>query len=249
MNAILFSDVHLIDGTSVKTQLVIRFMQEVASRFERIYILGDLFDVWPGTNSYLIQKYQPVLSVIEQWVKEGRQVCYIEGNHDFKLGDHFIKKLGVKVVQNEIQETWNDRKVYLAHGDLGNPRDWSYKALRYLLRHPGLHGLMKFVPGKWVYDVGRRTSKASRGLQDKYTFTKEKEAMIRQIYRNTAEGLFEKGYDIVVMGHTHLPDDYRKKVNDRECRYFNTGDWIKNFTYLEFDGKDFYTRTHPIKEQ
>ena len=50
------------------------------------------------------------------------------------------------------------------------------------------------------------------------------------------------------MGHTHIPDDYSVEVDGRQCRYINTGDWVRHFTYLEFDGSQFYTRTHPVKD-
>ena len=48
MTAIFLSDVHLRDSGSVKARLVIRFLQEVASRFEHIFILGDLLMSGPG---------------------------------------------------------------------------------------------------------------------------------------------------------------------------------------------------------
>ena len=63
-----------------------------------------------------------------------------------------------------------------------------------------------------------------------------------------AEDIFQQGYDVVLMGHTHLPDDIETRVDGRPCRYINTGDWVRHFTYLEFDGSQFYTKTHPVKD-
>ena len=86
MTAIFLSDVHLRDSVGVKSKLVIRFLQEVASTFEHIYILGDLFDIWPGTNAHLVQTFRPVIQVLKGLVEDGHQIHYIEGNHDFRLG-------------------------------------------------------------------------------------------------------------------------------------------------------------------
>jgi UDP-2,3-diacylglucosamine hydrolase len=244
MNAIFLSDVHLRDGGSVKSKLVIRFLQEVASRFENIYILGDLFDVWPGTSAYLVRTYRPVIQTLKHLVDDGHAVHYVEGNHDFKLGEFFSESLGIRVHTDHLVETWNDKRVYMAHGDLGNPREVGYRVLRYLLRRQTLHTALRALPEDWVYKMGMRSSQASRTYQKKLP---PDENAIRSIYRQSANGLFQRGYDVVIMGHTHLPDDYVVDVGGRTCRYLNTGDWVRHFTYLEFDGSDFYTRTHPVK--
>lgn len=245
MSRILFSDVHLLDSDSVKTRLVVRFMQEVASRFQDIYILGDLFDVWPGTTPFLVERFRPVLDVLRTLVAEGHTIRYIEGNHDFRLGDYFSNELGIRVYPNELIEDWGEKRVYLAHGDLGNPKDVGYRALRRVLRHSMLHRTLSLFPDEWIFRAGAVTSGASR----KYGAVDDaKTESIRKVYRENAMHLFDQGHDVVVMGHTHIPDDYRVEVRGKEHRYLNSGDWVKHFTYLEFDGVDFYTKWHPLKE-
>jgi len=246
MTAIFMSDVHLRDADSVKTKLVIRFLQEVASRFERLYILGDLFDIWPGTNTFLLSKFAPVIEALEGLVKKGCEVHYVEGNHDFKLGEFFPENLGIKVYPNVLTDTWNGQKIYMAHGDLGNPKEVGYRVLRKLLRSSFLHRAMKAFPEDFVFRVGLGSSQLSRDYQ-RSKGRKNKDAQVRQIYRQTAESIFAEGYDVVIMGHTHLPDDVVTRVGRRTCRYINIGDWVSNFTYLEFDGTGFYTKTHPVK--
>jgi UDP-2,3-diacylglucosamine hydrolase len=243
MSALFFSDVHLRDGESEKTKIVLKFLRGASARYDRIYILGDFFDVWPGTNSYLINKFASVLDQLRALVKDGHTVFYVEGNHDFHLGKYF-RDMGIKVIPNSFVEDFNGRRVYMAHGDLGNPREKGYPILRRMLRSAPLHAAMKIVPGKWIFDVGLKSSQMSRGYQKQVS---EKENLIRSIYRQTAETLFHKGFDVVLMGHTHLPDDYRVAIGERNCRYINLGDWVRNFTYLEFDGLDFYTKSYPVK--
>lgn len=245
MNAIFLSDVHLRDADSVKSRLVIRFLQEVASQFEQVYILGDLFDVWPGTNPYLVDVFRPVIDSLKYLVEKGHEVHYIEGNHDFKLGEFFTKEVGIHVHPDGLERNWNGRRVYMAHGDLGNPREVGYRVLRYLLRHQLTHRLIKALPDNFIYQAGMKSSQLSRKVQ-KNRHAPKTEAHIRQVYRQAAETIFARGYDVVLMGHTHLPDDVTTIVEGRTCRYINTGDWVSNFTYLEFDGTQFYTRTHPL---
>lgn len=247
MSAVFLSDVHLRDADSVKSRLVIRFFQEVASRFEKIFILGDLFDVWPGTTPYLTKEFKPVTDTLRGLVKDGHSVYYIEGNHDFRLGKYFTEELGIQVFAQSIEMQLGKYRVYMMHGDLGNPKEIGYKALRFLLRRDTLHFALKAIPDKFIFDVGLKSSQVSRGYQSSRQSNKA-EASIRQIYRQTAEQIFLKGYDVVLMGHTHLPDDVTTLVGGRQCRYINTGDWVRNFTYVEFDGERFTTRTHPVTQ-
>ena len=244
MSAIFLSDVHLRDAGSVKTQLVVRFLQQVASQFEKVFILGDLFDVWPGTNAHLVETYRPVIDTLKWLVEGGHEVHYIEGNHDFRLGKFFQEEIGINVYPDSFCTEMGGKKVFMTHGDLGNPRDLGYRALRYVLRTNTVHAVKGLFPERWVYEVGANSSKLSRRVQKNFP---AKEMAIRQTYRRTAEEFFQKGYDVVLMGHTHLPDDVTTFVNGRQCRYINTGDWVKHFTYLEFDGSQFYTKTHPVK--
>jgi UDP-2,3-diacylglucosamine pyrophosphatase LpxH len=45
---------------------------------------------------------------------------------------------------------------------------------------------------------------------------------------------YKSVYDVVVMGHTHLP-----KIVEGECTYVNIGDWTYNRTYVLFEDGQF----------
>jgi UDP-2,3-diacylglucosamine hydrolase len=248
MTAIFLSDVHLHDGQGLKTQLVLRFLREVAARHEHIYVLGDLFDVWPGTTRYLKERFRPVVDVFRGLVRDGHVVHYVEGNHDFCLGEFFRDELGVHVHPDGLEQRFGDKRAYLAHGDLGNPDAQNYARLRRVLRSDWLHGALRILPDRLTYELGATWSRWSRAAETRRPQTNERHARVRDIYRRTAERLFGQGYDVVVFGHTHLPDDYRVVVDGRPCRYVNLGDWVRHFTYLEFDGSDFYTKSHAVKD-
>lgn len=244
-NAIFLSDVHLKDCDSLKTRLVVRFFQEIASRYGRIYILGDLFDVWPGTTPFLIERFSPILKLLKSLARDGHEIHYLEGNHDFRLGSYFSDELGIRVYPNYLEEDFAGKRVHMTHGDLGNPNEYGYRALRYVLRHDLVQSAIQAVPQKLIFDSAAKFSRFSR----KYSSPKPSQStQIKQIYRQAAEKLFHNGSDLVLMGHTHMPDDVTTLVGDRYCRYINLGDWVSNFTYLEFDGSHFYTRTHPVKD-
>ena len=46
------SDLHLHDERPDITQAFLGFLEETASKAEKLYILGDLFETWIGAVSY-----------------------------------------------------------------------------------------------------------------------------------------------------------------------------------------------------
>lgn len=244
VTAIFISDVHLQDSESLKTRLVVRFLDEVVSRFNKLYILGDLFDVWPGTDAYLARRFRSVLSSIKNLSENGCEVNYVEGNHDFCLGKFFRDSLGVEVHDQSCETTLGGRRIFMAHGDLGNPKEFGYRILRRALRAKPVQLTRSLVPGSWIYELGKRSSQVSRRYQGPINLSREQKT--REIYRKTASEILKRGFDLVIMGHTHIPDDFRIQIGPSTKRYINLGDWVRNFTYLEFDGVDFYTKSHPI---
>lgn len=245
MTSIFLSDVHLREADSLKAKLLIRFLQQVAGQYDRIYILGDLFDAWPGTSRYLVTRFRPVLSVLKRLGEEGHSIHYVEGNHDFSLGRFFTEGLGIQVHPDGTTERWGDKRIYMAHGDLGNGSQIGYRVLRSFLRNSLTQRVRKSIPQEWVYSIALQSSILSRTLQDRRS---PNGAKVREIFRQNALSLFHSGYDFVIMGHTHLPDDFSAEIDGRLCRYINTGDWVSHFTYLEFNGHQFYTRKHPVTD-
>jgi UDP-2,3-diacylglucosamine pyrophosphatase LpxH len=56
-----------------------------------------------------------VLDTLRGLVRDGHQVHYLEGNHDFKLGEFFTDTLGIKVYWNfrSIRQRWRKfGKIY-----------------------------------------------------------------------------------------------------------------------------------------
>ena len=160
--AIFLSDVHLCEPDAMKTKLLVRFFHEKAAHFDRLYVLGDLFDSWPATTPYLIKKFAPVLDTLKSLVDGGQEVKYIEGNHDFHLGNYFREKLGIRTYEDCITEEWGPLKIYLTHGDLGNPKDVGYRIFRKILRSPVANFAARTAPPEWIYRIGLRASRLGR---------------------------------------------------------------------------------------
>lgn len=244
VRAVFISDIHLIDSHSSRSQIVLRFLGKVAPQYDALFILGDLFDSWPATTPYLVRRFQPLLSKLKELVSGGIEVHYFEGNHDFHLGEYF-SQLGVRVYRDQVIQQFGDKQVLIAHGDLGNPGERGYRLLRKLLRSAPAHWAFRTIPHSLVFGAGRFASQLSRRLTGARRVDLD---AIRKVYREQAVKHFKEGCDVVLMGHTHIPDNFAHSVKGRDCQYLNTGDWLTHFTYVEFDGSQFYTREHPVKD-
>lgn len=55
--------------------------------------------------------------------------------------------------------------------------------------------------------------------------------------------LKQKHYDYFIFGHRHIP----MKVILSKSIYFNLGDWVKHFTYLEYRSKKFQLKKWKFK--
>ncbi len=201
--------------------------------------------MWPGTSPYFIDLFRPVLNTLHSFVRRGKEVHFFEGNHDFNLGTYFTDNLGIHIYKNGHSFEWNGIRVYITHGDLGNRKEWAYHIFRSIVRTKAVRLSARIIPQRWLHKLGSKASKLSHDYQAQGQSIEDE---VRLIYRRSATEILLQGYDVVLMGHTHIPDDYTININGKICRYLNTGDWVKNFSYLEFDGTQFYTKRHCISD-
>ncbi len=56
---------------------------------------------------------------------------------------------------------------------------------------------------------------------------------------------FREGIDIVILGHSHYPEEVVERIDGREKAYFNVGDWMTFFSYLRYrPGTGFHLCYH-----
>ena len=246
MRAIIVSDVHLEDLSGPRERHFLEFLETHAAEVDRLYVLGDLFDVWPGTSQRLLDRFEPVFRLFAGVVNRGGEVHYVEGNHDFQLGKSLEKKIGVKVHLEQIRENWDGQKILFCHGDTVNEHDVVYLRIRKVLRSFWFR-LVRFVlPDRLSLFLGTTASRYSRDTQAKRPDNEARRGRIKDRYREIVGELFKKGNDVVIMGHTHIPEDYRLQIGDRPCRYLNSGDWMSSFTFIRYDQGEFELCRFPI---
>ncbi len=235
--AYFISDAHLgIETKEVEqekeTQLI-AFLGKVKKDGKQLFIVGDLFDFWFEYRTVIPKGYHRLLTKLEELTKNGIEISYLAGNHDFYLGKFFEDELGIKVFPKPFSTSIGKKTFYLHHGDGLANDDLGYTILKKVLRSP-----INIWLYSWLHpDIGillaKLTSRRSRDYTSQKNYGAE-DGMVK-----FAEQKIYEGVDYVIMGHHHKPTVHPLGNG----YYVNLGDWITHFTYGVFDGKKFQLKT------
>jgi UDP-2,3-diacylglucosamine hydrolase len=226
-----FSDAHLGLGPREeeveKEQQIVDFLSMVERDGEQLFIVGDLFDFWFEYRSVVPKGYFRLFTKLQDLTRRGIQVLFLAGNHDFWLKGYFHEALGVQVFLEPVEREIFGKRFLIHHGDGLLKNDTGYKILKAVLRNRLSVFLFSLIHPDIAGAVARWSSRKSRQHTGKRTF--EQNDMVE-----FAEQKIQQGFDVVVMGHNHIP--VMKKFGTGV--YVNLGDWITEKTYAVFDGKN-----------
>lgn len=228
---IFLSDAHLTEETRENQERLIRFLESEKENLATLVILGDLFEFWFGFEGYIYQEYVPILEQLKSLSHRGVRIKYIEGNHDFCLGPFFEAELGAEVYVEDVEETLGGKRIYVAHGDRVNPRDYEYRLFRKILKNRLSYSVIRWAGPKLSREVAKRLSSRSRRKNCC------RAPGHNPVFKTFAMNKFREGIDVVILGHSHYPEQILENINGSERAYFNVGDWITFFSYLRYGPK------------
>ena len=220
------SDAHLGSGEPFDKEIetsFLKFLYFVQKKGDALYIVGDLFDFWFEYHSVIPRKYFRVLCALNSLVENGMDVSIMTGNHDFGMDRFFEDELRIHIYKEPLELKLGNRRLYISHGDGLAKKDRSYRLLKKIIRNPVnifFYRLLHPDIGFALATCFSRTSRNFRELKD-----------ADEDYIRFARNRFSKGFDFVILGHTHLPLEYR----EGKKTYINTGDWINHFTYAKLE--------------
>lgn len=237
------SDFHLgipdRDSSLVREKKLIRWLDMVQQDAEAIYLMGDLFDFWFEYKNVVPKGYTRLFSKLAEITEKGISVHFFKGNHDFWAFDYLHEESGVTIHDDTQEIELKGRKFFLAHGDGLGPGDYGYKFLKkvflskfnqFLFRwlHPDIGIKMGLY-----FSRGSRISNMIKQDKDENFFETDKE-FLRIFSTETAKQNPE--IDYFVFGHRHIPTIFN--VSEK-ARCIILGDWVKHYSYGEFDGETF----------
>jgi UDP-2,3-diacylglucosamine hydrolase len=226
-DAVFFlSDVHLGSGDTaleeLKKETLFSFLDMVCREGVALYILGDLFDFWFEYGNVVSRDHTGLLFWLERLRRNGVDIHYVVGNHDYWVGATFEEGLGVKVYRKPVVLDIEGKRAFLTHGDGLGKGDPGYKALKGVLRNRVSIFLYSLIHPWLGYRLARRISEFTKGDYEKKS---AKASMALRVY--AFDYLEKHDVDLFITGHTHTPELIKVKGK----LFLNTGDWIRHFTY------------------
>lgn len=224
-----FSDAHLGSGNPDREQRKKEHIEQLCQMVERdgdrLIILGDLFDFWFEYKNAIPKDHHDVLFMLRRLVRKGIRIDYISGNHDFWMGDFFSRQLGMHVHRDYLDLEYDGRKLHCIHGDGLAPKDRGYRVLKKILRNRFNIWAYRKLPVDWAIPLAKWVSGGSR------EYTSRRDHSFAKDYRKYAIDKLDAGYDIVMIGHLHIPIELEHDGG----MYINTGDFIHHFSYARLE--------------
>jgi UDP-2,3-diacylglucosamine hydrolase len=231
--AVFVSDVHLKGVDDARTRPFADFLRSWVGRTENLFIVGDLFDFYYGFKSVVYWEHLPALAAIDELVRDGIRVVFVEGNHEFRVAEAFRGAFHIETFESEGEVTVAGKRILLAHGDLADPKDRGYRFLHWALRNPLTAAIAGAVPPVFAMSLARLAADGSRA------YAGGRGVRLTNLFREKARRAIGEGYDAVIFGHSHVPCVETISENGRTGTFANCGDWVENFTHLTFDGNAF----------
>lgn len=132
---LFISDLHLSPERNQTTALFEQFLGHIKPDVERLYILGDLFDVWIGDDA-VAPGYQDAVQALRKATDKGLPVHIMHGNRDFLLGSPFAAAAGCQFIDDSTVVDLYGTRTLLLHGDTLCTDDQAYQAFRAQVRSP-----------------------------------------------------------------------------------------------------------------
>ncbi len=238
---IFVSDAHFTGRERGEMESFIRFVDLERQRMDRLFILGDFFEFLFGFKRTVKEGLSRSGSTSRFWNTFGSSIArvfditYVEGNHDFCLDGFFSEYFGmeVEVDPEGSEESVGGKRAYVAHGDLSNPKQQGYRIFRRLLKNRWSYNVIEWAGPNLARKVARRLSEVS--------YQKSHGSDLRRPppeFRAFAHQKFMEGFDVVILGHSHFPEEAEERIDGRKCLYFNVGDWALRRSFLRFTPPD-----------
>jgi UDP-2,3-diacylglucosamine hydrolase len=238
-----FSDVHLglypPEHSAQREQWLVSWLDGIKSDASEIYLLGDIFDYWHEYKFVIPRGHTRFLGKLAELADLGIKLHYFTGNHDIWVYDYLPAEIGMTLYRHPVIRELNGRRFFIGHGDGVGPGDRSYKLLKGIFTNRILQWLFARIHPNAAMAFGRHWSKNSRyakGIVAEPYRGDDKEFQVAF----AKDTLTKEHFDYFIFGHRHIPYVVNLGGNSQVV---NLGDWINNFTYAVWDGRELILRS------
>ena len=228
---VVLSDIHLGTYGCHATELV-AYLKSINPKI--LILNGDIIDGWAFSKKYFPNSHMAVLSEFFKMMKNGTEIIYITGNHDEFLRKYSDLTMGNLFLTDKYLVEIDGKKTWFFHGDIF---DNTTKGGAKIIAKIGGIGydwliLVNRAINFVLESFGQRKLSLSKKIKNS---VKNAVKFIADFEEKAIELAIENHYDYVVCGHIHQPADRIVSKEKGSVHYLNSGDWIENLSYLEYD--------------
>jgi UDP-2,3-diacylglucosamine hydrolase len=227
MSYLFISDLHLDEGRRDITDSLVKFLAEEVPSAEKLFILGDFFEVWLGDDHDTPFNQEIITALADIPIPK----YIMHGNRDFLLGQEFCRKTGFELLPDPTVIQAAGQPVLLMHGDSLCTLDEEYMAVRRMLR---TEAAQQDLLNK---SLEERAAIANGARNQSREHNREKAADIMDVTPAEVERIMlENEVELLIHGHTHRPAVHDLQLSGKPARRIVLGDWDKQGWYLRLDG-------------
>lgn len=194
------SDLHLQAAEPANFEAWRRYMAQ--TRADAVFILGDLFEVWPGDDAADEPGFDADCAAVLQAAARARPVFFMHGNRDFLIGEGLLAGCGVTLLQDPAVFGFLGERWLLTHGDQLCLADTEYMRFRQTVRTQA-----------WQQDLLAKPLAERRALARALRAQSEARHRSGEPYADVDEAaavqwLQAADAATMVHGHTHRPADH-----------------------------------------
>ena len=233
------SDLHLSAQTPGVARRFLHYLEHGAHQAEQLFILGDLFEAWPGDDCIDDPEEgfnRTIVDALRHLSDSGVELSVMHGNRDFLLGEQFTIRSGTRLIPDPFMLTLPTRRFVLAHGDALCTSDTEYQRFRAEVRSPAWRTAFLAKPL-----VERKAIAAALRLQSERS--KEEKLRQQRPYLMDLDPIATDAFLCVhddttfIHGHTHLPARHEHSLDGKRVERWVLADWHEDRgEVLCFDG-------------
>ncbi len=125
------SDLHLADDTPASFDAWAEHLRSTPA--DAVFILGDLFDAWPGDDAR-VEGFEARCAAVLKDAARQRFLAFMAGNRDFLVGPALLDECGVRGLGDPTVIEAFGQRVLLSHGDAWCLADGEYQRMRRQVR-------------------------------------------------------------------------------------------------------------------
>lgn len=234
------ADLHLSENRPDITACFLSFLKNEAINAEKLYILGDLFEVWIGDDAHN-ELNNSVADALQTLKNTGTDIYYIHGNRDFVLGKSYAASSGMTLLPEKHVINLYGQRALILHGDTLCTKDVDYQKFRKKSRSWWWLAIMKSLPLFIRQKIAKNYREKSKLAQQS-----KSDDIMDVTLSEVVNDLETFNCQLMIHGHTHRPNIHQLTANKQAATRIVLGDWYEQGAWLKVSKDEVELLNSPL---